>query len=891
MASTSFRIVPRDPTCSFCNGTDAVNPQGRQERMITCSSCGRSGHPSCLGMATSTLVKKVMMYDWHCQDCKTCEECRTEGDVAQLLFCDSCDRGYHGYCLNPPLAQPPNALWHCPKCSSPPIPTAPPRSHKKKMPNPSKAGAGRPTPISTPSAPRPRGRPPKQKKPLTDDQAVFADSRIKVKIPNPNHRAPTEDRATPMIVRLRVPSAKRLVEEETEEEKVPYGGIITGEDADTSRTKPQADDKERYEKARKEAEFKMGGPMPQRGNSVVPGSPMATPPPATGGKFTPAKAPPARPLRDRLLQQSLPDAFPFPPTPGPSTPGPPTASPWTGGTNLDKIKTIRFGTFDIDTWYSAPYPEEYAYVPDGRLWLCEFCLKYMKSGFASTRHRLKCKARHPPGDEIYRSSNISVFEVDGRKNKIYCQNLCLLAKMFLDHKTLYYDVEPFLFYVMTEVDELGARFVGYFSKEKRSRDNNVSCIMTLPVRQRKGWGQLLIDFSYSLSKKEGRVGSPEKPLSGLGAVSYKSYWRISVFKYLAKTSDPAKLTLKEISKGTSMTIEDIYTILLSENMINILDSAPLPTPLLSSSARRGRGRPPVRRKGDPAASVEPEDGHGHTEEIVKIPKKYEILVDMPYIQEVLERQEKKGHLKLEPERLKYHPFIVARQSEKGDDGEGEDEEEEQEGEEIEDAIVRFAPRLVPPPPVIRVAPMTPHHRSHARQAFPDTPTVQTPLVAPPTRSLRKRKSDVAETPQRALRSRDSKTLVAEMLGDQSGKGVERMGVPNGMGADGQEAMDVDELPLAGGNDIPIDPALLFDDDTPQGAQFSAPHDPSALAFPQVNYPTHNSEFGAGAGGMYQSEVYGYDEDAEGEDEDAEGEEWVGEDEDAEGEEWDEDYEA
>jgi hypothetical protein len=79
--------------------------------------------------------------------------------------------------------------------------------------------------------------------------------------------------------------------------------------------------------------------------------------------------------------------------------------------------------------------------------------------------------------------------------QIYCQNLCLLAKMFLDHKTLYYDVEPFLFYVMTEVDELGARFVGYFSKEKRSIDNNVSCIMTLPVRQRDGVSFLLISVS------------------------------------------------------------------------------------------------------------------------------------------------------------------------------------------------------------------------------------------------------------------------------------------------------------------------------------------------------------------------------------------------------------
>jgi hypothetical protein len=128
--------------------------------------------------------------------------------------------------------------------------------------------------------------------------------------------------------------------------------------------------------------------------------------------------------------------------------------------------------------------------------------------------------------------------------------------MFLDHKTLYYDVEPFLFYVMTEVDELGARFVGYFSKEKRSIDNNVSCIMTLPVRQRKGWGQLLIDFSeshnfesgvytdltgYALSKKENRVGSPEKPLSGLGEVTYKRYWKIKVFECLR--SAPTTVTM------------------------------------------------------------------------------------------------------------------------------------------------------------------------------------------------------------------------------------------------------------------------------------------------------------------------------------------------------------
>lgn len=46
----------------------------------------------------------------------------------------------------------------------------------------------------------------------------------------------------------------------------------------------------------------------------------------------------------------------------------------------------------------------------------------------------------------------------------YAQNLCLLAKLFLDHKTLYYDTDPFLFYVMTKYDEQGYHLVGYFSK-------------------------------------------------------------------------------------------------------------------------------------------------------------------------------------------------------------------------------------------------------------------------------------------------------------------------------------------------------------------------------------------------------------------------------------------
>lgn len=229
--------------------------------------------------------------------------------------------------------------------------------------------------------------------------------------------------------------------------------------------------------------------------------------------------------------------------------------------NLSKII---MGKHEIEPWYFSPYPIEL--TDEDVVYIDDFSLQYFGSKKQYARYRQKCTLRHPPGNEIYRDDYVSFFEIDGRKQRTWCRNLCLLSKLFLDHKTLYYDVDPFLFYCMTQRDELGHHLVGYFSKEKESADGyNVACILTLPQYQRMGYGRLLIEFSYELSKKENKVGSPEKPLSDLGLLSYRAYWSDTLIKLLVENG--TEITIDEISSMTSLTTTDI---LHTAKALNIL---------------------------------------------------------------------------------------------------------------------------------------------------------------------------------------------------------------------------------------------------------------------------------------------------------------------------------
>ncbi|KAH3664433.1 hypothetical protein WICMUC_005818 [Wickerhamomyces mucosus] len=279
----------------------------------------------------------------------------------------------------------------------------------------------------------------------------------------------------------------------------------------------------------------------------------------------------------------------------------------------DSLKYIQIRNFKIRTWYTSPYPEEYNSTPT--LYLCENCLKYINDKYILERHEQKCFEYHPPGRQIYQNGLNSIWEIDGYKNLNYCQNLCLMAKLFLNSKTLYYDVEPFMFYILTEYDPETQKhnFVGYFSKEKVNTTHyNVSCILTLPIYQRKGYGNLLIDFSYLLTKAEFKCGTPEKPLSELGLVSYRNYWKLTI-AYLLKSIDSSSISIRELAKQSGMLDNDVIVGLeLCQSLLRNYSTG-----------------------------------------------EYMIIVNIPKITEIIQRWESKGYVKLDARKLLWKPLIFA----------------------------------------------------------------------------------------------------------------------------------------------------------------------------------------------------------------------------------------
>ncbi|KAI1207634.1 acyl-CoA N-acyltransferase [Annulohypoxylon truncatum] len=254
----------------------------------------------------------------------------------------------------------------------------------------------------------------------------------------------------------------------------------------------------------------------------------------------------------------------------------------------------------------------------------------------------------------------SVWEVDGEKDRLFCQNLSLFAKLFLDNKSVFFDVTGFNYFLLVytppqpsdaqpppplanrDLNESppqsrssthpsdpdkqqqalpGSRpqVVGFFSKEKLSWDNNnLACILVFPPWQRKGLGALLMGVSYEISRREGILGGPEKPISELGRKGYKRFWAGEIARWLLglDLSKPVKndgeegegeegvdkeegsasekgregeylISVDQCSKATWIVPEDCLAVLKEMGVVE--DAGPGPADAVGESAEHGGG--------------------------------------------------------------------------------------------------------------------------------------------------------------------------------------------------------------------------------------------------------------------------------------------------------------
>lgn len=107
-------------------------------------------------------------------------------------------------------------------------------------------------------------------------------------------------------------------------------------------------------------------------------------------------------------------------------------------------------------------------------------------------------------------------------------------------------------------------------KHKSSSEGyNLACILTFPQYQKCGFGKFIISLSYELTKLENKTGSPEKPLSDLGKLSYRSYWTHVLMVYFANHDVAVDTNITQISSETGIRAEDIISTLQYLDMIKV----------------------------------------------------------------------------------------------------------------------------------------------------------------------------------------------------------------------------------------------------------------------------------------------------------------------------------
>ncbi|KAK8875300.1 acyl-CoA N-acyltransferase [Apiospora arundinis] len=265
-----------------------------------------------------------------------------------------------------------------------------------------------------------------------------------------------------------------------------------------------------------------------------------------------------------------------------------------------------------------------AWVPGNKIYVHpkESRLPHGANGSEPKRNR---KLKKEDGSAHVMEGEWSVWEVDGENEPLFCQNLSLFAKLFLDNKSVFFDVAGFNYFLLVYTPPPAAtpseqdmehppaevprsrrpQVVGFFSKEKLSWDNNnLACILVFPPWQRKGLGALLMGISYEISRREKVLGGPEKPISELGKKGYRRFWAGEICRWLLslelQNSDGHRgekeiiVDADECSKSTWITPEDCLVVIRDMGIMVEDGMGP---------AKRAHGSPTEEKGGEDAEDV------------------------------------------------------------------------------------------------------------------------------------------------------------------------------------------------------------------------------------------------------------------------------------------------
>ena len=96
------------------SGLDDDDEGRRSKRVKKAAPTVVGSHMSTLKPSTPKVIMKPKQHPT--KPGEVCEACGKSEDRPTFLICDSCDCGYHGQCLDPPVQAPHPFEWHCPRC-------------------------------------------------------------------------------------------------------------------------------------------------------------------------------------------------------------------------------------------------------------------------------------------------------------------------------------------------------------------------------------------------------------------------------------------------------------------------------------------------------------------------------------------------------------------------------------------------------------------------------------------------------------------------------------------------------------------------------------------------------------------------------------------------------